>query len=112
MNKSIFGILLITLAFSFYSCAEKVAVAESKVNLPGLQCESCVVTIKTALKSVDGVSGIEIDKKTKVATVKFDKSKTDASKIETAIAKSGYDANEMKKDMTAYNGLPDCCKID
>ncbi len=112
MNKSIFAMLLVALTFSFYSCAEKIVVAESKVNLPGLQCESCVVTIKKALKAVDGVSGIEIDKKTKVATVKFDKSKTDASKIETAIAKSGYDANGVKKDMTAYNGLPDCCKVD
>lgn len=112
MNKSIFALLLIALTFSFYSCAEKVAVAESKVNLPGLQCESCVVTIKSALKKVDGVSGIEIDKKAKVATIKFDKSKTDASKIENAIAQSGYDANDVKKNMEAYNGLPECCKVD
>ncbi|KAA3599377.1 MAG: copper chaperone [Calditrichaeota bacterium] len=112
MFKSILLIALVAIVSVFYSCADKKAVAETtQINLPSMQCESCVATITKVLKSVEGVESVEINQETKIANVSFDKTKTELSKLETAITKAGYDANDSQKDGTAYNNLPECCKM-
>jgi len=81
------------------------------VNLPTMQCAICKKNIETAVSKVDGIVDVNVDKKEKVAHINFDKSKTDLSKIENAITSAGYDANNKKRDMKAYENLDDCCKI-
>ncbi len=54
---------------------------------------------------------VKVDKDKKIAHIEFDKSKTNLSKIEDAITAAGYDANDKKKDMKAYENLDDCCKL-
>jgi len=81
------------------------------VNLPSMQCAVCKKNIETAVNKVDGIVDVNVDKKEKVAHINFDKSKTDIAKIENAITSAGYDANDKKKNMKAYEGLDDCCKL-
>jgi mercuric ion binding protein len=83
----------------------------SVVKLSSMQCNTCKKNITKALKKVDGVSDFNINVDAKVAKIKFDKSKTDLSKIENAITAAGYDANDKKADPTAYENLDDCCKL-
>ena len=45
-------------------------------------------------------------------TVVFDAAKTDAQKVEIAIATIGHDTQTQKASDEAYNKLPSCCKYD
>ena len=81
------------------------------VKLPSMQCDICKKTIEKAVGKVAGVTVVKVDKNKKIAHVEFDKSKTDLSKIEAAITGAGYDANDKKKDMKAYDELDECCKV-
>jgi copper chaperone CopZ len=82
------------------------------VKVPTVVCNSCVSTLTKALKKVDGVKSTKIDLEKKTATVTYASAKTSLSKIESAIAKAGYDANSTKRDPAAYEKLDACCKAD
>lgn len=75
-------------------------------------CGMCKRTIETAAKSVAGVSSAAWDKDKKSLQVSFDDTKTNEMAVHKAIAASGYDTEKVKGDLTAYNGLPGCCKYD
>lgn len=81
------------------------------VNTPTIQCGMCQKTIEMGLKKVSGVTHSAVDLETKITKIVFDKEKTDLSKIEKAISRLGYQANEILADPIAYEGLPGCCKI-
>ena len=84
---------------------------EATINLPTMQCGTCKKNIETAVKKVDGISECRVDKNAKVRHVNFDNSKTDVSKIESAVTAAGYNANDKQADPEAYNNLDDCCKL-
>jgi mercuric ion binding protein len=85
-------------------------VETSTISLPSIKCEMCVNTIKEALKKTEGVETADVNLSAKIVMVGFDKSKTDLSKIEKAIADAGYDANNLPRNNKAYENLPACCK--
>ena len=84
----------------------------TKIELQSMVCGSCAKTIKQTLATLDGVEEVDVDLKAKIATVKYEPSKIDLPKIETAIANAGYDANKTKRNPDAYDKLDACCKID
>ncbi len=72
--------------------------------------KDCKSHIEQAAKTVDGVTEANWDEQSQQLEVKFDDSKTDADKIEVAIAQAGHDTpNHMAKDED-YDKLPDGCK--
>jgi mercuric ion binding protein len=81
------------------------------VKLSSMQCGMCKKTIETAVKNIDGIKSINVDKNEKVAHVDYDKSKVDLAKIEVTITAAGYNANDKKADPKAYSELDDCCKL-
>ena len=81
------------------------------INLPSMQCGTCKKNIETAVKKLDGIESINVDRKEKVAHINFDNSKVDLTKIEAAITAAGYDANDRKADPKGYEALDDCCKL-
>ncbi len=84
--------------------------AIATINLPTLKCNTCVATVKRTLASMDGVEGADVDLKAKNVTVHYLAAKLDIGRIETGISNAGYDANDVKRDSTAYENLPECCK--
>jgi len=84
--------------------------AIATINLPTLKCNTCVATVKRTLASMDGVESAEVDLKAKNVTVRYLAAKLDIGRIETGISNAGYDANDVKRDSTAYENLPECCK--
>jgi copper chaperone CopZ len=82
-----------------------------EIKLPTMQCGTCKKNIEGAVKKLDGVEDVNVTVKEKTATVKFDKSKTDLSKIEGVIVSAGYQANDKPANKEAYDKLEDCCKI-
>ncbi|CAN5615386.1 hypothetical protein BH10BAC5_BH10BAC5_02220 [soil metagenome] len=82
----------------------------TNINLPSMICNICKGKIEKDVRKVEGVISVKVDKETKTAHVNFDKSKTSLSAIESAITSGGYDANNKKRNMDAYENLPECCK--
>lgn len=85
-------------------------VTVAAIQLPTLKCKTCVRTVTNALVWVDGIESAEIDLPAKTATVKFINTKLTLEKIRSTISRAGYDADDVKRDSSAYQDLPDCCK--
>lgn len=62
------------------------------LDVQGMTCGACPITVKKALGRVDGVSRADVDYDKKQATVTFDDARTDASRLARASADAGYPA--------------------
>lgn len=74
------------------------------------QCDDCKERIEGALNYTKGVKFADLDLETKKVTVQFLTKKTSLETIKAIIAKIGYDADEVKADITAVQKLPKCCQ--
>ncbi len=74
------------------------------------QCEMCKEKIEKAMAYEKGIKTFSLDLETKVLTVTYDDKKTNPDKIREAIAKLGYDADDVPGNPKAYAKLPACCK--
>jgi cation transport ATPase len=74
-------------------------------------CGMCKDRIEGAFAYETGVKKSTLDLQTKVLTVVYNPAKTDENKIRQIINNLGYDADNTKKNMAAYEKLPACCKI-
>ena len=63
------------------------------LDVPGMTCELCPLTVKTAMSGVAGVQSVDVDFDARSATVIFDPALTDAAAIAEASAQAGYPAN-------------------
>jgi mercuric ion binding protein len=103
--------LLVVVILAFISTG---IMAQSKVDSVKIQtsaqCGDCKYRIEEALAFEKGVKESELDLETKIVTVYYKSSKTNADKIKLALTKVGYDADEMLADQKAYQKLPACCK--
>lgn len=67
--------------------------AENKtvtLDVPGMTCQFCPITIRKALKKVSGVIEAKASFGTKTATVTFDPDKTNVESLIKATANAGY----------------------
>ena len=113
-SKVIAGIVILAMfvghnVFAQQKKADKYSEIKVKTSA---QCGMCKETIEKALAFEKGVKSSDLNVDTKVATVKYDPAKTSPDKIKLAISKAGYDADEVKADIKAYNKLSPCCKKD
>ncbi len=97
LNKLFLSILLsmTLISSSFFTLA-----AESKtitLDVPGMTCKFCPITIRKALKKVPGVIDATADYPSKTATVTFDPDKTDVEALTNATANAGYPSTLKKK---------------
>lgn len=86
MKKSLIAAVLFTL-FSLPVLAAQQTVT---LSIPGMTCSACPITIKTALKRVDGVSAVDVRYEERDATVTFDDEKTSAEALTQATTNAGY----------------------
>lgn len=75
-------------------------------------CEMCKERIEKKVLKLNGVIEANLDIDTKILNVKYDESKTSLEEIRTEISKTGYDADDVKRNPKAYKKLPKCCRID
>ncbi len=81
-------VALALISSSFFAYA-----AESRtvtLDVPGMTCKFCPITIRKALKKVAGVVDARADYDSKTATVTFDPDKTNAEALMKATANAGY----------------------
>ncbi|RLA04121.1 MAG: mercury resistance system periplasmic binding protein MerP [Gammaproteobacteria bacterium] len=60
------------------------------LDVPGMTCKFCPITIRKALSNVPGVIEAQSDFETKTATVTFDPDKASLSDLTDATANAGY----------------------
>lgn len=86
MKKSLITAVLFTL-FSMPALASQKTVT---LSVPGMTCSACPITVKAALKRVDGVSSVQVRYEERDATVTFDDDKTSVDAITQATTNAGY----------------------
>jgi len=67
------------------------------LNVPGMTCKFCPITVRKALQNVPGVIEAKSDYKTKTATVTFDPDKTNVNALTNATANTGYPSTLKKQ---------------
>lgn len=113
--KTILAILITMIAIqtSFAQAAKKNEKAIIKTTIycnHCKECETCGKNIKTNLLKINGLKMYELDAEKMTITVYYNGQKTDLTAIKTAIAKLGFDADDVKADQAGYEKLDDCCK--
>ena len=84
--KSAIAVICLT-AFSASAWAASKTVT---LNVPGMTCPACPITIKKALNKVSGVSKVEVSYEKKEARVTFDDAKTDTKALVKATTDAGF----------------------
>ncbi len=70
--------------------------ATAQFSIEKMTCATCPISVKKAMKRVDGVKSVEVDFETKVATVVYDPALTTAADIAAASTNVGYPATEIE----------------
>ncbi len=66
------------------------------LNVSGMICEACPITVKKALQTVPGVAKIDVLYEKKQVVVTFDDSKTDTDALVRATTNAGYPSQPEK----------------
>lgn len=88
---------------------ESANTAEIKIKTSAI-CDMCKETIEKNLAFEKGIKKSNLDVDSKIITVTYNPQKITPEKIRAAIAKTGYDADDVPADPKAYKKLDDCCK--
>lgn len=80
------SLIAVVAVFASASAAPKTVT----LDVPGMNCVTCLITINRALKKVDGVQDAKSDYAKKEAVVTFDDHKTSFEKLTRATTEAGY----------------------
>lgn len=111
--KTVLIIFFGSLAFSSFAqkAPIKTAKGHHQVEIKtSAICEMCKDAIEKNLVFERGVKEANLDLDTKIVTVVYNNKKTNPLAIRKSIVKTGYHADSLKRDPTAYENLPFCCK--
>ena len=91
--KNSFAVAIATLALTAPAWASPKTVT---LNVSGMTCEACPITVKKALQKISGVSKIDVLYDKKQVVVTFDDSKTDTDALVRATTDAGYPSQPEK----------------
>jgi len=81
-----------------------------KIKTPNILCEDCKKRVTTYLDRYDGVQKVAINTRKGETQVTFVSDRTNIEEIKTAIANTGFDADDIPANEEAYKRLPKTCK--
>lgn len=90
LRTILFSGLLILSAVMHTSVAVATESKTITLDVPGMTCKFCPITIRKALQKVPGVIEAKAEYQTKTATVTFDPDKTNVEALTKATANAGY----------------------
>jgi len=112
MSKNIILVLfLILAALSAESQEIKNKNAKYVTEVNG-NCEQCQKRIQKAAYAVSGVKSAVWSIETHQLDLLINEEKTSLLEVKKAIAKAGYDTDEVKSSEENYEKLPSCCKYE
>ncbi len=62
------------------------------LEVPGMSCRFCPVTVRKALKKLPGVVEVEADLDSRTATVRYDPARVSVEEMTAATARAGYES--------------------
>src|SRR5439155_26111808 len=84
--KSVIGVMcLVAIATPAWAASKTVS-----LDVPGMTCPVCPITVKKALNKVSGVSKVEVSYEKKEARLTFDDGKTDTKALVKATTDAGF----------------------
>ena len=60
------------------------------IKVKGMTCQHCAITIKNAVKKLDGIVNVSIDMIKENVAVEFDQEKIELDQIKSTIEEEGY----------------------
>jgi len=60
------------------------------IGISGMTCDNCVRKVESALRNLQGIKEVKVDRDSATATVTFDNSRVDVPAMHDALLKSGY----------------------
>jgi periplasmic mercuric ion binding protein len=109
MKKLLIAAILM-LGLTTVGFAQTKATLTAKIKTPNALCEDCKNRIEGYLKRYDGVTLVNVNFRKGETTVKYLTDRINIEEIKTAIANTGYDADDVLATPDAYNRLPRTCK--
>ena len=70
--------------------ASMAATRTTTLDVPGMTCAACPITVKKAISKVDGVSKVDVSYEKRQAIVTFDDAKANVQKLTAATENAGY----------------------
>jgi periplasmic mercuric ion binding protein len=109
MKKLLITIVAIT-GFAVASFSQTKALQMARIKTPNVLCEECKKRLTTYLDRYDGIQYLNINFRKGEVQVKYLTDRIDIEQIKTAIANTGYDADDVTANEDAYKRLPKTCK--
>ena len=69
---------------------------EAMIDVKGMDCAACPITIKAVLKKQPGVEEVKVDAQKHTAGVKFDPAKVSPEKLAVVITEAGFPSTVRK----------------
>jgi copper chaperone CopZ len=93
------------------SC-RKQDIRTARITVPQMRNQLCVDRVVSVLRRVRGVQGdrIAVDRERQNVAVPYDSLKLSLKNIEYALAKAGFQANNIPPDEKARAALPESCR--
>ena len=89
--------LIVALAiFGVMSTANAGGAQKVTLDVKGMHCASCPVTVKVLLKKQPGVDDVKMDAEKHTAEVKFDPAKVSPEKLAQVVTEAGYPTTPRK----------------
>lgn len=63
---------------------------DTTLNVKGMSCDHCKMTVEKAVKALDGVSKVNVDLEAKTVTVGYDEGRVGPARFRDAIEEKGY----------------------
>ncbi|HEX7903118.1 MAG TPA: heavy metal-associated domain-containing protein [Chitinophagaceae bacterium] len=109
MKKFLISAAIIT-GLSTFGYSQTKALLTAKIKTPNALCEACKNRIESYLKRYDGLVFVNVNFRKGETQVKYLTDRINIEEIKTAIANTGYDADDVPATEDAYNRLPKSCK--
>jgi mercuric ion binding protein len=112
----IFFVPVIFILFSTTALAQKEKAVQTLIVKTAIYCdhckacETCGPKFEKVLLKEKGVQMVTLNEAEMTVKVVYNSKKTNPGAIRRAISKLGYDADDIKADAGAYEGLDGCCK--
>ena len=91
--KSRIAVAALSLSLSTFFAltnAEAGEIHTATLDVKGMTCSTCPLTVKVALKKQPGVSEVSVDYKAQSASVKFNPEKIKAEQLAAAVTEAGF----------------------
>lgn len=111
MKKIMFVLFVSLIGFSSQAQEKKSKNAKKDIEVKG-NCEMCKKRIEKAAFTVPGVKSAEWHQDDQTLHLIVNEQKTDALKIQQAIAKVGHDTKEVRATDEDYAKLHTCCSYE